>query len=149
MALFKAIKNIIVGIIFSSVFIYIFINGADTFTRVAIIPFFIGSTSILIKHAWLLIKEIIIIKSIKNNENNNSFDILESGKSYDISTKINKLANNIYVFGFLIFWFGFLIVFDYSAIKDWNDGGNSMFFFSIIFWIVGISIFIKNFKRNR
>ena len=63
--------------------------------------------------------------------------------------KVNTITNKLYIIGFFIFWFGFLIVFDYIAIKDWPNGGSSSFLFSIIFWIIGIHVFINKFKNNK
>jgi len=63
--------------------------------------------------------------------------------------KVRNIVNYIYIFCFLLFWFGFLIVFDTVAIKSWSDGGNSMFFSSLIFWAVGIYILINNIKKSK
>jgi len=56
-----------------------------------------------------------------------------------------NLGNKIYIISFLTFWFGFLIVFDYTAIKD---GNWTMVLFSLIFWVAGIFVAYKNFKNN-
>lgn len=49
-------------------------------------------------------------------------------EEYEVQDKkaqgLSNIAHYIYIFVFLIFWFGFLIVFDYHAIKSWSDGGS-------------------------
>ena len=62
---------------------------------------------------------------------------------------LSNIAYYIYIFGFLIFWFGFLIVFDYHAIKSWSNGGSRLFLFSLIFWLVGICVLVNNLKKNK
>lgn len=146
--LFSSIGTIIGGLIFSGFCFFVFIKGADTFTRVVIIPFLICGIAVLIKGLSLLFQGINMMKAVKNVEDGNFSNAVEIEKTHKKLIKVDNFTNNLYLFGFSIFWFGILIVFDYLAIKDWSNGGSSMFFFSFIFWIAGIFIFVKNFKKK-
>lgn len=53
--------------------------------------------------------------------------------------KYLKIFDKLYIFGFFVFWFGFLIYFDYLCYIDKNY---QLLVFSIPFWLVGI-FFIK------
>lgn len=147
--LFNSIGTIIGGLIFSGFCFFVFIKGADTLTKVVIIPFLICGIAVLIKGLSLLFHGINMMKSVKNVEVGNFSNTVEIEKTHQKLIKVDNFTNNLYIFGFSTFWFGFLIVFDYLAIKDWSNGGSSMFFFSFIFWIVGIFILVKNFKKNK
>ena len=127
---------------------FVFIKGANTFTRVVIIPFLICGIAVLIKGLSLLFQGINMMKAVKNVEDGNFSNAVEIKKTHKKIIKADNFTNNLYIFGFLIFWFGFLIVFEYLAIKDWSNGGSPMFFFSFIFWIAGIFILVKNFKKK-
>ncbi|MBQ9833592.1 MAG: hypothetical protein IJO33_00130 [Bacilli bacterium] len=146
--LFSSIGTIIGGLVFSGFCFLVFIKGADTFTRVVIIPFLICGIAVLIKGLSLLFQGINMMKAVKDVEDGNFSNAVEIEKTHKKLIKADNFTNKLYIFGFLIFWFGFLIVFDYSAIKDWSNGGSSMFFFSFIFWIAGIFILVKNFKKK-
>ena len=146
--LFSSIGTIVAGLVFSGFCFFVFIKGADTFTRVVIIPFLIFGIAVLIKGLSLLFQGINMMKAVKNVEDGNFSNAVEIEKTHKKLIRADNFTNNLYIFGFLIFWFGFLIVFDYFAIKDWSNGGSSMFFFSFIFWIAGIFILAKNFKKK-
>lgn len=146
--LYSSIGTIIVGLVFSGFCFSVFIKGADTFSRVVIIPFLICGIAVFIKGLSLLFQGINMMKAVKNVEDCNFSNAVEIEKTHKKLIKADNFTNNLYIFGFLIFWFGFLIVFDYLAIKDWSNGGSSMFFFSFIFWVAGIFILAKNFKKK-
>ena len=115
---FHGFANIISGLIFTGFCLWIFINAADIITRIAIVPFTIAGIGILLKGLSPLL--------FKN--------------------KLKNLGMKIYLFGFSLFWFGFLIVFDYLSI---TQGDIQLALFSIIFWIVGLAMIINQFKRYR
>jgi hypothetical protein len=115
---FRSVANIISGLIFTSFCLWIFINAADTITRIAIIPFTIAGIGVLINGLSPLL----------------------------FKSKIKNLGMKIYLFGFSLFWFGFLIVFDYLSI---TQGNIQLALFSIIFWVVGLFMIINQFKRYR
>lgn len=148
--LFSSIGTIIVGLVFSGFCFFLFIKGADTFSRVVIIPFLICGIAVLIKGLSLLFQGINMMKAVKNVEDGNFSNAVKIEKTHKKLIKADNFTNNLYIFGFgfLIFCFGFLIVSDYLAIKDWSNGGSSMFFFSFIFWIAGIFILVKTFKKK-
>jgi len=146
--LFNSIGIIIGGLVFSGFCFLIFIKGADTITRMAIIPFLICGIAVLIGGLSLLFRGINMMKAVKNVEDGDFSNVFEIEKTHKKLIRVDKFTNNFYIFGFLIFWFGFLIVFDYFAIKNWSNGGSSIFFFSFIFWIAGIFILVKNFKKK-
>lgn len=138
------ISQIIGGLIFILVCGFIFILGGDGFTRIAIVPFLICGLSILFGGV------ISLIQNITNFNANNNYNALEQNEI--INNNLNKLqAINSYVYpiGFLTFWFGFLIFFDYQAIKDINNGGLTTLLFSLIFWAAGISVAYKLFKNKK
>lgn len=64
--------------------------------------------------------------------------ISEIGKSVFVIIEKNKWVNifdKLFVIGFLLFWFGFLIFVDYIAL---NEEQWLLLIFSLIFWIAGI-----------
>lgn len=142
----SGIGTIIVGGVFSGVLAMAFFKGADNITKIVSIPFLICGVAVLIYGISTIIKGININKNT-NDYVNGKLDMNKVEKSEKNFRKISTIVNNIYVFGFLLFWFGFLIVFDISAIKYWSNGGDLLFFFSIIFWIVGIYLSINKFKK--
>lgn len=115
-------------------------NGADNITRIVFIPFFICGLTILIRGFVYFIKGLNLKKAL-NDTDVLAEDVFENDDKLNI---VDKIFSKLYLVGFLLFWFGFLIVFDYIAIRD---GQTSMFIFSLLFWAVGIFVAIKNFGR--
>ena len=140
MIIFNSITNTIMGLIISLFCTSIITNTSDNFTKVIIIPFLICGDAILIKGIVTLFQGFKMLKSRKNIRN--EIEDIEQK-----ITKINHITTKLYTIGFSIFWFVFLIVFDYLAIKEWQNDGSTLFFFSFIFWIAGIFIVVKNFKK--
>lgn len=125
------------------------IKAADMVTRIVMIPFFVCSIAVFFKSFTILLQGINMLKTLNKIENEEDFEIDEAQKKYKNIKKAGILTNNLYLIGFFIFWFGFLIFFDYLAIKDWDNGGSRMFFFSLIFWVVGIYVIKSNKKRKK
>lgn len=142
--LFRSIKTIIVGLILLG---FCFFIKADKFTRVVIILFLIFGIVILIKGLLLLFQGINMINAVKSVEDGFS-NADEIKKPHKKLIKVDNFTSNLYNFVFYFFWFVFLIVFDYLAIKDWSNGGSSLFFFSFIFWFIGIFNIVKSFKKK-
>lgn len=94
------------------------IKSSDMVTRIILIPFLIASLATLGKLCSLYFKNI----------------------NWTI------FFHKLYTIGFLIFWFGFLIVADYISI---NNKQYDMIIFSIPFWIVGIYFAYKNFIKKK
>ena len=135
-----SIYGIIVGVIFSGICTWIFVKGANTATKTAIVPFVICGLAVLMISIIRLLKAINIVRQLKA-KNISSDEIF---KTHDNLNKADNIFSKIYVIGFSIFWFGFLMFVDYIFIRD----GQFMFLaFSILFWIVGIEIIRKKLKR--
>lgn len=100
------------------IILWLMINSNDKFTKIILIPFLIASLATLGKLCSLYFKNI----------------------NWTI------FFHKLYTIGFLIFWFGFLIVADYISI---NNKQYDMIIFSILFWIVGIYFAYKNFIKKK
>lgn len=93
----------------TSIFLaYVLITTKDLLTRVIVIPFLSFGISVFIRNICLMIKKYKVAK---------------------LFTKISVIIFFIYYFGFLIFW-------DYLAIVDKEYG---MVVFSLVAWFGGIS----------
>ncbi len=145
--IFRGIVTTIKGTIFSIISSMIVFKGANTVTKIFGIPFLICGIAVLIYGISMII--IGIIANRNTSDVNGKLDMNKVEKNEKNFLKMKILSHNIYMFGFLLFWFGFLIVFDVVAIKSWSDGGNQLFFLSIIFWIAGIYLLINNIKKNK
>jgi len=80
--LFNSIGIIIGGLVFSGFCFFVFIKGADTFTRVVIIPFLICGIAVLIKGLSLLFQGINMMKAVKNVEDGNFSNAVEIEKTH-------------------------------------------------------------------
>ena len=140
---YNGIGFIFVGGIISVISsVLLFAGGVDKIMKIISVPFLICGISFLVSGiAW-------IVKGLNINKSSNDFDeklnIEMVGEKF---YKVSKIANYIYTFGFLLFWFGFLIIFDILAFKSWEQDGKSFFFFSLFFWAVGIYILVKSIKK--
>ena len=106
---------VIVAIII--IILWSMIKSSDMITRIVLIPFLIAAAATLGKLCFVYFK--------------------------NINWMI--LMDKLYIIGFLLFWFGFLIVATYISI---NNKQYDMLLFSIPFWIVGIYIVYKNFIKK-
>lgn len=97
-----------------------FIKAGDIVTRLVMIPFAVAGIGALMQGLLPLVFP-NLIKYTK-----------------DIGLKI-------YLIGFLLFWFGFLIVFDYMAV---TTGEIALLLLTIPFWLVGIFAAITGFKKK-
>lgn len=147
------IFQIIGGLIFTFVCFFIFILGTDIFSKFAIAPFLICGIAIIIKGIFTLNHNIINFNGVStnnisiNNSNSNS-NLQDRNEIINKNlTKLNSITSHLFVIGFLLFWFGFLIFFDYLAIKQINNGGVQLILFSLIFWAAGIYVAYKQFKK--
>jgi len=135
----QGIGTIIGGGIFTGFCGWFFIKAADSTTRIVIIPFLICGLAVLIKGIVALVQGLNLRKGM-NDDNVSAESVFDKHEKLNIA---DKIFSKLYIVGFLLFWFGFLIVFDYIAITQRQM---SMLAFSLIFWIVGIYVAIKNFK---
>lgn len=129
------------------IFLYFFMyKKTTTITKIVGIPFLICGIALLLYGIMMLHRK-VFKKNSEEDLINGNLDKVENGEK-----KIEKFGNfimDIYLIGFLLFWFGFLIVYDVLTIKSWNDGGKPMFFQSLIFWGVGIFMVIAKFKKKK
>ena len=146
--IFGGIVITIGGAIFCGVLSKFLFKGADIITKIVGIPFQICGIAILI-YGISMIKKGINTKKNTNDHVNGKLDIGKVEESEKGFEKISNFVNNIYIFGFLLFWFGFLIVLDTQVIKIWSKGGNQIFFISLIFWAAGIYILLTKFRKNK
>ena len=125
-------------------------HGADIISKIVLIPFLICCLSFFI-HG--IAKVIYGINKMKDTYNyaNEKIDIDKGAKislDENLFVRLSAFCSNIYLFGFLLFWFGVLIISDIVAIKSWSDDGSGTFFFSLFFWFIGVFIVISNFKKT-
>lgn len=116
----SAIVVILLGAFMLYMGIYTILSGVDYSTKFLGLPFILIAISILINGISIILNKEIEL--------------------YDIVSK------NIYVLGFLIIWFGFLISYEINLFSNWNRNSIHMFIFSIPFWFIGIYIIIKKGK---
>lgn len=143
--LYMGIIFTIVGLIFSSLVSYVLFKGEDAITKIMCLPFLVSGLVIAVCGIAAINKGI----STKKNIDAYIIGELDPDKVIKSERTVNniwKIANNIYLFVFLAFWFGMLIAGDISAIKDWSDGGDLMFCLSLPFWLIGFFILPK-FKK--
>lgn len=146
----EVIQNIITGILSVIVGFYFTISllsfaftTKEMIIKIVIIPFLICCIAVVIlgiERLLNIVNHIRVIKEFRNGNVEKANILAEKGKH-------SLIGYYIYQFGFFLFWFGVLSFCDYYAIKTWSTGGNQLFFFSLLFWIVGIYIFLKNRKE--
>ena len=137
------IVQIIVGLIFTGSCVWIFILRIDIATKMIIVPFIICGLAVLLKGVISLIQ-------CSRNLSSNNYDYNNQEKNEIINKNLNNfqvVTSRIYIIGFLIFWFGFLILMDYESIKKINDGGLQLILFSLIFWAAGIFVVYQAFRK--
>ena len=142
----SGITTIFEGVIFSGVLSMIAFKVANNIAMIAGMIFLICGIVLIICGISMIIKGINTKKNINDYVNGklNMDKLEENEKNFK---KIEIIASCIYPFCFLLFWFGFLIALDTAAIKSWSGGGNILFFFSLIFWVVGIYTLINTIKK--
>ena len=112
------IKKTIMAFVVSIFLGYILIKTKDLLTKIVVIPFLIFGISLFIKNICLIF-----------NKN-----------------KIAKIFSKINVISFFIYYFGFLIYWDYVAItnKDYI-----LVAFSLLVWAGGIFVLYRRYLRLR
>ena len=113
----RNIKQIITSLIISLLLSYILIITKDIFTRIIVIPFLIFSISIFIRNIFLILNK----------------------------KRLVKIFSKIYVIAFLVYWFGFLMYWDYISIVNKNY---LALLISLIFYLAGIFIIYRRFKKK-
>lgn len=115
----------------------------STNIKIIIVPFFIIGIIITLTGIIYILKDLII------NSKRTDFDKIGS---ITLLQKLEQKSSYLYFITFLIFWFIMIILCDISAIKNWNNGGKTIFIISLLFWLVGIILLItiiKNIKKDK
>lgn len=144
---YGGICAIIFSIAFTGFLIKMFLINSDMFSKVIMIPFILCGIAVFIKSIFTFLQGINMRKALKDFSNQDFSNIEKIEKKQKSFNKGTNFALKLYIIVFHCFWFGFLIFFDYSAIKDWNNGGSALFLFSLLFWIAGIFSLRKTLKR--
>ena len=112
------VKKTIMALIVSIFLGYVLITTKDLLTRIVVIPFLIFGISLFIKNICLIFKK----------------------------DKVAKIFSKINVISFFIYYFGFLIYWDYVAIinKDYIAIA-----FSLLAWLGGIFVAYRRYLRLR
>lgn len=137
--LLQPIAQIIGGLIFSGICGWIFKDVADNIIRIVIIPFLICGLAILISGIVAFVSALNEVNIPATKQNSDEYKNKQR-KYYNLSNSFSKLC----VVGFLLFWVGILVVWCYLTIKE---KAYTMTLFSIPFWIAGIAVAYKNFKK--
>ena len=112
------VKKTIMALIVSIFLGYILITTKDLLTRIVVIPFLMFGISLFIKNICLMFKK----------------------------NKIAKTFSEINVISFFIYYFGFLICWDYVAITN-NDYMSIIY--SLLAWFGGIFVAYRRYLRLR
>lgn len=143
----KVSKGIIIlgdalKILFSLAFviftIWVFVKGANLITKLAIVPFFICAVAVFI-YSILPIKERIDQNRIDSGKVN------EKKKRKRGKKKLSKILYKMFAVGFLLFWFGFLILACVSIVKQ---EGFLPTLFTLPLWLAGFFIIYKIFIKD-
>lgn len=131
---FDKVTNVLYTITYSVTIIVIFFvwlflfknfSSNKGFTKILMILFSIGMLLGIYSNACQIVK--------LYNE--------EAGK------KMLRIFSTMYYVIFIVMWFSFLVYFDYTIIKNWNDGSMIMFIFSLLFYIPGIILIKKTIEK--
>lgn len=140
------IANSIVGIILSfyivSICIKILSAPKNADILILVIPFILCTIAVLIEKILAFILSCIMCFFIRKE------DYKRQIKVHELYRKMQTLSHKMYVIGFGILWFVFLIVFDYILIKKWTNTSIFGLLFSLIFWITGFAIIKKRWKQK-
>lgn len=111
-------KQIITSIVVVCVLINVLFNTNDSLTKIIVLPFLVFAVGFGLKNTFIIM-------------NKTTWAI-----------KVSK----IYVVAFMIYWFGFLICWDY---KSFIDGKYMQILFSIPLWFGGIYITYKRLFKKK
>lgn len=111
-------KQIITSIIVVGVLINVIFNTNDFLTKIIVLPFLAFAVGFGLKNTFIIMKKTTW------------------------ATKVSK----IYVVAFIIYWFGFLIYWDY---KSFIEGKYMQILFSIPLWLGGIYFTYKRMFKKK
>lgn len=115
----------IILMLFVWLFLFNSFSSNKGFTKILMILFSIGMLLGIYSNACQIVK--------LYNE--------EAGK------KMLRIFSTMYYVIFIVVWFAFLIYFDYTIIKDWNDESIVMLIFSLMFYIPGFIMIKKMIEK--
>lgn len=139
----ESIVYFIMGIFFLGIFGYLIIKGGTTIVKIFGISFLAASITSFIYG----ISKVNYGKELSENINNENIDVAKIAQAEKTSIQSTSIANSIYIFIFLIFWFGLLLFLDIMAIKSTDNAGIIIIPFSIPFWLFGIILLIMTIKK--
>ena len=136
-----SLRNIISGCLFSLLFIKIFMKIQNIFVRAVLVIFIILGIIYLIIGIIRLLKSINVIKGMVSKKD------LADGvfKVHAKLNKVDKAFSKIYAIIFSTFWFGTLIVIDYTLVKS---GDFFTFLVTLWFWLYGVAMAFKYLKNS-
>ena len=113
----KQMKRLISSILITGILSYVLFTTEDRLTGITVIPFLTFSLAYFLQHVFLLFQK----------------------------QKLAAMMGKVYVIAFAVYWFGFLIVWDFISIarKDYLS-----VLFSLIPWIGGGYIIYRRQKRK-
>ena len=111
-------KKLIMSIAAAGILLKVLFNTDDLMTRIVVIPFLVFAVA-------LRLKNVLIIMNQKA-----------------LASKVSK----VFVVAFLIYWFGFLIYWDYS---NFMDGKYMKILYSVPFWLGGIYFTYKRLLKKK
>ena len=111
-------KQIVTSIVVAGILLTVLLGTDDLLTRLIVLPFLVFAVSLGLKNVLILLKK---------------------EKS---AAKFSK----VYVVAFLIYWFGFLICWDYIS---FTNGTYMQVLFSIPFWLGGVYFAYKRLFKKR
>lgn len=111
-------KQIITSIVAAGILLKVLLGTDDLLTRLIVLPFLVFAVSFGLKNVLILLKK------------------------EKLAAKISK----VYAAAFLIYWFGFLICWDYIS---FTNGKYMQIVFSIPFWLGGFYFAYKRFFKKK
>lgn len=111
------IKKLFSSVAITGFLSYILFTTDDKLTRIVVIPFLTFSLAYFLQHVFLVLKK----------------------------PKLAAVMGKVYVIAFAIYWFGFLVVWDFISImrKEYLS-----VLFSLILWVGGGWIIYRRLKRK-
>lgn len=153
-AFFKLLGDIVAfvpAVLFLVVCIWIFIHGAGIFEKIVIIPFIFCGLAAFFKVFFIFFQDILGFRDYIQFSQGSDVDSGKIEKRERRFSSLGLFLEGIFYFGFLLFWFGMLIFFDYELIRDWDGDSLLGLLFSSIFWIAGFAVIytvILRFKKR-
>lgn len=111
-------KQIVVSAVAAGILLKVLLGTDDFLTKMIVLPFLVFAVFIGLKNVLILLKK----------------------------EKLAAKISQVYVIAFLIYWFGFLICWDYIS---FTDGNYMQILFSVPFWLGGFYFAYKRLFKKR